>query len=221
MPTKRRPTTNSEGSPLTSSAKDRASFWKWFGKSKITDADGRPLVVYHGTDSLFVKFSAGEFGFHFGNESAADLFGETRKYYLSIQSPLVIRRDMGHWAPEDMISVLPYPEDEDLVEEFLSDRDVVLQETERLRSAFQEDLTQDGDMLRNRQAVYEVSEPARQLYLKYGFDGVVYTNEVEGRGIGGQPNWSYIALLPEQVRRVEFPGLALGEGPARAANGRR
>ena len=29
--------------------KFNAAFWKWFGKSKVVDARGRPLVVYHGT----------------------------------------------------------------------------------------------------------------------------------------------------------------------------
>jgi len=32
------------------------AFKKWFGKSKVVDADGKPLVVYHGTVSDFTKF---------------------------------------------------------------------------------------------------------------------------------------------------------------------
>ena len=31
-------------------------FKKWFAGSKVTDKDGRPLVLYHGTASLFTKF---------------------------------------------------------------------------------------------------------------------------------------------------------------------
>jgi hypothetical protein len=37
-------------------AKFNAAFWKWFGKSKVVDAEGRPLVVYHGTNRKFWEF---------------------------------------------------------------------------------------------------------------------------------------------------------------------
>lgn len=33
------------------------AFWKWFGDSKVVDADGNPLVVYHGTSANFRKFN--------------------------------------------------------------------------------------------------------------------------------------------------------------------
>lgn len=33
------------------------AFWKWFGDSKIVDDNGDPLVVYHGTNKKFSKFS--------------------------------------------------------------------------------------------------------------------------------------------------------------------
>lgn len=40
------------------------NFWKWFGNSKIVDANGNPLIVYHGTISDFDVFdrTSGEFG---------------------------------------------------------------------------------------------------------------------------------------------------------------
>ncbi len=37
------------------SAKFNAAFWRWFGDSKVVDAKGKPLVVYHGTDELWTK----------------------------------------------------------------------------------------------------------------------------------------------------------------------
>jgi hypothetical protein len=36
---------------------DTAEFKKWFGDSKVVDADGKPLVVYHGTSADFNEFS--------------------------------------------------------------------------------------------------------------------------------------------------------------------
>jgi hypothetical protein len=44
---------NSLGRPITGNPD---AFWAWFGKSKVKDRKGRPLVVFHGTDSDFSKF---------------------------------------------------------------------------------------------------------------------------------------------------------------------
>jgi hypothetical protein len=46
-----RPTTNSEGRPIAQTEDEVRAFWRWFGDSKVVDAEGRPLVVYHGTGS--------------------------------------------------------------------------------------------------------------------------------------------------------------------------
>ena len=50
-----RPTMNSEGRPLARDEAGVRAFWAWFGDSKVVDAQGRPLVVYHGTDTKFSK----------------------------------------------------------------------------------------------------------------------------------------------------------------------
>jgi len=39
---------------------DGAAFKRWFGDSKVVDADGEPLVVYHGTRTSFDSFKLGE-----------------------------------------------------------------------------------------------------------------------------------------------------------------
>lgn len=44
-----RPTTNSEGRPIHPTEEGVKNFWRWFGGSKIVDADGKPRVMYHGT----------------------------------------------------------------------------------------------------------------------------------------------------------------------------
>ena len=45
-------------------AADSAAFQRWFADSKVVDADGKPLVVYHGTDSYkeFFTFKIGKKG---------------------------------------------------------------------------------------------------------------------------------------------------------------
>ncbi len=87
--------------------KFNAAFWQWFQDSKIVDAKGNPLVVYHGTAKKFTKFeNKGGFvtvlfstlavkrsGFFFSeNEDFARQFitertGWILPCYLSIQNP--------------------------------------------------------------------------------------------------------------------------------------
>jgi len=54
-----------ESANLLHSAKDQTEtpeFKKWFGDSKVVDADGKPLVVYHGTAGSFNEFRASNIG---------------------------------------------------------------------------------------------------------------------------------------------------------------
>lgn len=49
-------TTNSAGRPISFSEEGMGNFWNWFGSSKVRDKQGRPLVVFHGTDTDFKAF---------------------------------------------------------------------------------------------------------------------------------------------------------------------
>jgi hypothetical protein len=51
-----RPTENANGQQLHSTFAGQQNFWRWFGDSKVVDAKGRPLVVYHGTNQSFDTF---------------------------------------------------------------------------------------------------------------------------------------------------------------------
>ena len=82
------------------------AFLNWFGDSKVVDAEGKPLVVYHGTDEEFNDFQYGEFGFHFGNKEQAESRGEIlMPVYLSIKNPIHFKTDFSTWD-EDYIA--PY-----------------------------------------------------------------------------------------------------------------
>ena len=44
---KARPTTNANGQPIAQTEEALRNFWRWFGDSRVVDAEGKPLVVYH------------------------------------------------------------------------------------------------------------------------------------------------------------------------------
>jgi hypothetical protein len=59
------------------------AFKRWFGNSKVVDADGKPLVVYHGTASDFSKFSKEKLGNNTREENGELGFFFTAKPFLS------------------------------------------------------------------------------------------------------------------------------------------
>lgn len=86
---------------LGQSARDQTEtpeFKRWFGKSKVVDENGKPLVVYHGTRNKFTTFDYSKIGdngraegagFYFtNNEQVASGYGEPLKVFLSIKKPL-------------------------------------------------------------------------------------------------------------------------------------
>lgn len=95
---KERTVYNSNGERIAKSAEALTNFWRWFGDSKVVDEQGRPLVVYHGTDAEFDIFDKnitpkrknllGQ-GFYFTNQqNKAKWFGKNiMPVYLKIENP--------------------------------------------------------------------------------------------------------------------------------------
>ena len=93
-------------------------FKRWFAGSKVVDADGKPLVVYHGTTADFTAFDPAKRGsktgvsdaregfFFAANGKAAseftwesgDMTGSVMPVFLSMQNPLRVKIP-GEWAP--------------------------------------------------------------------------------------------------------------------------
>ncbi len=96
---------------------DTPAFKRWFGDSKVVDADGKPLVVMHAStfgditkfDRSKQAFGKAGFGFYFSDADGSNLFAEygdkfqawrsadgepkaikTYPVYLSMQNPLVV-----------------------------------------------------------------------------------------------------------------------------------
>ena len=105
---KERTVYNSKGERINKSAEALTNFWKWFGDSKVVDEQGRPLVVYHGTnaefsefDARFIKSSTGRadlgLGYYFSSEKtgsgdqSADWYGNIiMPVYLKSENPFIV-----------------------------------------------------------------------------------------------------------------------------------
>lgn len=102
---------------------DNPNFREWFNGSKVVDREGRPLVVYHGTNSEFTEFkdefigieSGGYGGFFFTtNESHAKLYPprsntKVLAVFLSIKNPVIISN--RQWYSDDLLDPSEYEED--------------------------------------------------------------------------------------------------------------
>jgi len=76
-------------------APNTQAFKSWFGNSKVVDAKGKPLMVYHGSTSKVTQFDSkfsNDEGFFFSNDytDAENYGGEVISAYLSLQKPYVV-----------------------------------------------------------------------------------------------------------------------------------
>lgn len=148
----------------------RENFGAWFGDSKVADDNGRPFVVYHGTDADFNVFEFSEdIGFHFGSaETAATRIQQadmedsrTLAVYLCIRNPLRLP-DLHTWSPRSVVNAL---------------LDV---------GVISEEQADDADVIDREQVASWLADK--------GYDGIVYRNETEA---GGD---SWIAMQPQQIK---------------------
>jgi hypothetical protein len=86
-------------------------FWKWFGDSKVVDSNGNPLVVYHGTNTIFNKFEKRKIGasnlygngFYFTEDfDIANTYIEKNKRYIEKKNPNVHSVYLSLQNPLDM-----------------------------------------------------------------------------------------------------------------------
>jgi hypothetical protein len=85
-------------------------FKRWFGDSRVVDAQGEPLVVYHGTTQSFDTFGNGT-GYFTAMPDEANMYGGINTdganvvpAYLSIKNPKVIESEKMTGTPRDVIA---------------------------------------------------------------------------------------------------------------------
>jgi hypothetical protein len=191
------------------------AFERWFGKSKVVDTKGQPLVVYHGTKAPrfnVFKQSANieqqNLGFHFGTKAQAlhrfagagdEELGLTDVYYVLGSSVLqrtvpAFPRIMAFYLSvqnplrmPDLGGWEPEAVAEELVRQGLSSPSLVKRVGQAYRSG---DDTDVGELLATQRAYALLHDELRRL----GVDGIVYANKIEGKGD------SWMVFRPEQVK---------------------
>jgi N12 class adenine-specific DNA methylase/GGDEF domain-containing protein/adenine-specific DNA methylase len=160
------------------------AFKRWFGDSKVVDADGKPLVVYHGTPSDFNEFKTdSQLGAHFGvtvgqaEAIIADMDmgnwtfmdgSNIRPVYLKIENPLDMPSDLGDW---DSLSSL---------KEYLGPDNYEIFTNEEMNG-------------------WTKASDVRSALIAKGYDGIKYNNLFEGEGIDEEQD-AYIVFSPNQIK---------------------
>lgn len=117
---------NSNGVPIHHSDEGIRNFHRWFDGSHAVDEHGRPLVVYHGSDNDFDKFSIDKIGskndsgflgrgFYFSTSKntaksyQSDLSKEPKPFYLKLKAP-----QKGSWySGEGYMNATKFSGDQD------------------------------------------------------------------------------------------------------------
>ena len=191
----------------TDTAASRAAFRRWFGASKVVDAKGEPLAVYHGTtaggfDAFRPNYRKGEqlgFGIHFAQDRnfaakyAEDPTvarkGKTPKVYavyLSIQRPLVADAIVYEGTPEFA-----------LAKKLAGSKLMTQRGEDGVRLAYMQNAIDKTSALR-----------AEKLIREAGYDGILYESVLStaswtGTGVGRArtgSSRSFIVFDPSQVK---------------------
>lgn len=216
-----------DAAQLNQSAADQTQtpeFKQWFGESKVVDANGNPLVVYHGRSGDFTEFrtqgqgkTTGSGAFFTSSPAVAATYsggtgnaGNIAPVYLSIQNPLRVDAMGQNWnvlgkkTTLDMPAVETPDTEEALLAE-LEDRAPNPDATIK-RKAKKTTLGKQFPREFNYSDGFSTDEIAAWARTQ-GYDGVIFTN-VKDRGPTGQfhteeasqPSDLYVAFSPEQVK---------------------
>jgi hypothetical protein len=183
---------------------DSPYFKKWFGKSKVVDENGDPLVVRHGgasdidifnTEASTAKKSKYQamYGAHFtADTNLAKNYDQGGFYevYLKLENPL------------DLTSINNIPDP--LIESLPKKAKTSLNKRIKQAKAFVPETSDNGSMFMLETALDALAPAeARKWAESNGFDGVKYTAVITG---GSQPvgmhsrKEAYIAFSPEQIK---------------------
>lgn len=170
------------------------NFKRWNAGNTIVDENGKPLKLYHGTDSDFDVFDkskvgkntkvASAFNFSDSQETAKTYGKRIVPVYANMKNPITIDFD-GRSSTYFMGKLRNPQEITDKVRNIVSD-------------------------MKNR---YNIDDDVIDELKYLGFreysddlDGIVFKNVLDNYGLGGKPSTNYVAFEPNQIKSVNNSG---------------
>ena len=177
-------------------------FKAWFGDSKVVDAEGKPLVVFHaGTfeEQEEIAPEIGSEGFHFGTKTASDFRQGGKAIDSFIRNIETSQDDDGrwHWSSEGIDSF-------DMDETGFDTESDAREDGERTAISQESDFSEPMPVtevylsIKNPKRVRDQKDnwtTAVRKAKEEGYDGLVYRNEFEDKGSD-----SWVVFRPEQIK---------------------
>ncbi len=161
--------TDQYGRALTKSQK------KYFAQTVAKNSSGELIPLYHATDSEFDAFMFGDFGYHIGDlHQAMDIGGKyIKEVFVNITNPFFIEYDIGIWTG-------------DIIANALLEQNVINAEERKYFASLDGFWENDSNS--------EANLAIKSFMKQKGFDGIVYLNDHETRGL------SFIAFDSNQIK---------------------
>ena len=193
---------NSNGDRIAKSKEALENFYKWFGDSKVVDEQGRPLVVYHGTNAEFSVFDITKVGESTRNKG---IFGYG--FYSSNKEKIAssYRRTKGNLLPEGQGYIMPlYYKLENPFMWFQGGRFKEAKESIEIAKKLgfpKERIQDDGDGFIRLLPLTEDKqiEKFTQSLKDNGYDGVIFK-------YSGTDLFEYVAFNPNQIKSTSNRG---------------
>lgn len=163
---------------------DTPAFKRWFGDSKVVDARGQPMVVYHGTNQDFTRYDGIRTGERNIDLDVGDAFFFTDSPSVASDYAMAAIEDRYRIQGGENVQAVYLAMKNPLVWDFIKD------ETDQLPG----DIDIDADSLSDE--VLIVSELVRHA-KENGYDGLITLNHDDG---GPKRMNQWIAFRPEQIK---------------------
>lgn len=185
------------------------AFKRWFGDSKVVDADGKPLVVYHGTTGDIRQFDRSRLGENTGAESA-------KAGFFFTDDTITAESYANYAATDARVAALLAEADKAERKGDWDAYDAKVVEAEQLEASFADPGNRLGGQnvvpvylaIQNPLVVDAQGEnavgfdipAAIKRAMKEGFDGIIIRNFDDAAGLVNRNATHYVVFHPEQIK---------------------
>jgi hypothetical protein len=172
------------------------NFTRWFGDSAVVDAEGKPLVVKHGSREEFTEFRGKRGGMYFTEDGAAvtaifteDGRGDIGEYYLSLKNPLDARwMNMSEAHKAELRLIIESVVDESDIEAAAAKLEVPIEDADPF------EVFTDGEFFWGYGR--DLQDAVMEAIKRRGYDGVIFPDALTM----GEAHISYVVFNPEQIK---------------------